>query len=397
MVVWVQNDRVRLHHAGGRLELSEGDILFLRAAEPHALQGRGEAPMVVSVALCSEVLDRLGTRHPDLAGRMFWSDAPAPQTAHLDSRALASLNQTAMRLERAAETALEAEAFLLPLCAQLIDREVSLPDGAPSWLALALTAAKDPKVFREGAAGFARIAGRAHPHVSRTMRRFTGQTPSDYINSQRMAFAARRLAGSSDPLSEIAADCGIPESQPLPQAVPQPSRADPGAVPPPLPARPGAPGRMRLRRAEPAEAGAVRDLVRRAYAHYVPRIGREPGPMTDDYAGQIAAGQVLVPETSPIEAVLVLVDAADHLLLHNVAVAPEARGRGLGRALVAAAEAEAMARGHRLIRLYTHEKMTENRALYARLGYRETHSAVEHGLARVFFEKSLPASPASRN
>ena len=36
------------------------------------------------------------------------------------------------------------------------------------------------------------------------MRRFTGQSPSDYINKQRMAFAARRLAGSSDPLAEIA-------------------------------------------------------------------------------------------------------------------------------------------------------------------------------------------------
>ena len=37
-----------------------------------------------------------------------------------------------------------------------------------------------------------------------------GQSPSDYVNAQRMAFAARRLAGTSDTLSEIAADCGIP-------------------------------------------------------------------------------------------------------------------------------------------------------------------------------------------
>lgn len=210
MVVWVQNDGVRLHHDSGRIDLSEGDVLFLRPGEPHALQGRGAAPMVVSVALWSEILVRLGDRHPELAGRLFWSNAPEPRQAHLDSRALAALNQAALRLERARQTALEAESFLLPLCAQLLDREVALPDGAPVWLAVALSAAKEPRVFREGAAGFARIAGRAHPHVSRTMRRFTGQTPSDYINAQRMAFAARRLAGSSDPLSEIAADCGIP-------------------------------------------------------------------------------------------------------------------------------------------------------------------------------------------
>lgn len=209
-VVWVQNDRVRLHHETGRVELDEGEVLFLRPGESHALQGRGGAPMVVSIALWPEVLERLGERHAELGGRLFWSDAAEPRRAHLDSRALAALNQSALRLERAAQTALEAEAFLLPLCAQLLDREVALPEGAPGWLAEALSAAKDPRVFREGAAGFARIAGRAHPHVSRTMRRFTGQTPSDYINAQRMAFAARRLAGSSDPLAEIAADCGIP-------------------------------------------------------------------------------------------------------------------------------------------------------------------------------------------
>lgn len=146
---------------------------------------------------------------------------------------------------------------------------------------------------------------------------------------------------------------------------------------------------MRLRPAAAAEAGAVGDLVRAAYAHYIPRIGREPGPMGDDFAAQIAAGQVLVPQDGPLEAVLVLVDAADHLLLHNVAVAPAVRGKGLGRQLVAAAEAEGRARDYGMIRLYTHEKMTENQAFYARLGYRETRRAVEHGLARVYFEKAL--------
>jgi hypothetical protein len=34
-----------------------------------------------------------------------------------------------------------------------------------------------------------------------------------------------------------------------------------------------------IRPAEPAEAAAVRDLVRAAYASYVERIGKEPAPM----------------------------------------------------------------------------------------------------------------------
>ena len=49
-----------------------------------------------------------------------------------------------------------------------------------------------------------------------------------------------------------------------------------------------------IRRAIASEADAVRDLVRAAYQHYVPIIGIEPAPMTDDYAKRIADEQVWV-------------------------------------------------------------------------------------------------------
>jgi GNAT superfamily N-acetyltransferase len=72
-------------------------------------------------------------------------------------------------------------------------------------------------------------------------------------------------------------------------------------------------------------------------------------------------------------------------------VAPEAQGIGLGRTLMALAEAEARRRGHARLWLYTHEKMTSNVILYNRLGYVETHRAEQSGFARVFMAKALDA------
>jgi ribosomal protein S18 acetylase RimI-like enzyme len=145
-----------------------------------------------------------------------------------------------------------------------------------------------------------------------------------------------------------------------------------------------------IRSATPDDAAAVQDVVQAAYAHYVARIGQPPGPMRDDYSRRIAAGQVWVLQAGPrIAGILVLEDTADALLLDNIAVRPDCQGAGHGRTLMAFAEAEARRRGHRAIRLYTHVLMTENQALYRRLGYVETGRGTQAGFARVFMVKPL--------
>ncbi|AXK72610.1 GNAT family N-acetyltransferase [Lysobacter sp. TY2-98] len=53
----------------------------------------------------------------------------------------------------------------------------------------------------------------------------------------------------------------------------------------------------------------------------------------------------------------------------DVVVAPHAEGRGVGRALMTAAEAWAKAQGHPLIQLYVLPENAPARALYERSGY----------------------------
>ncbi|QGZ64579.1 GNAT family N-acetyltransferase [Paraburkholderia acidisoli] len=144
------------------------------------------------------------------------------------------------------------------------------------------------------------------------------------------------------------------------------------------------------RLAVPADLHAIETIVRLAYSPYIARMGRPPGPMLDDYGVLIDNGRVYVAERDgTIQGVLVLIPERDAMLLDNVAVAPAAQGTGLGRRLLHYAEQAARAQGYRVIRLYTHETMTENLARYARIGYAETHRAEAHGLKRVFMAKPL--------
>lgn len=145
-----------------------------------------------------------------------------------------------------------------------------------------------------------------------------------------------------------------------------------------------------IRPATAHDVAPVQALIEAAYALYIPRIGARPGPMLEDYAALIAQGRVEVfEEQGQVLGVLVLIAQADGLLLDNVAVSPAAQGRGLGRQLMAHAEARARQLGLEVVRLYTNEAMSENLGLYGRLGYRETHRAEQTGFRRVFMEKRL--------
>ncbi len=112
--------------------------------------------------------------------------------------------------------------------------------------------------------------------------------------------------------------------------------------------------------------------------------------MLDDYAARVLEGAVWVLEEGADTAgIIVLMPTTNHLLLDNIAVSPARQGLGLGRRLLAFAEAEALRRGYREIRLYTHQTMVENQRLYASIGYEETGRGTEASYDRVFMRKQL--------
>lgn len=145
-----------------------------------------------------------------------------------------------------------------------------------------------------------------------------------------------------------------------------------------------------MRPATADDVTAIEAIVDAAYSPYIARIGREPGPMLEDYRQLVEAGGVHVLDNAgTVQGFVILLAGDGALLLDNLAVAPDAQGLGFGRLLMEFAERQAIDAGYATIRLYTHETMIENIALYTRRGYVETHRAVEQGLRRVYMTKRL--------
>jgi len=147
---------------------------------------------------------------------------------------------------------------------------------------------------------------------------------------------------------------------------------------------------LSVRAAAPDDAAGAAACIHDAYQHYILRNGKVPGPMLDDYASLIPDNDVTIVEgNGEIVAVLLVKEGAEGFLLDNIAVVPAYQGTGLGRYLLELAEEKAKAAGYDSIYLYTQEVMTENQALYERIGYVEYARRIEIGLNRIYMRKQL--------
>ena len=148
------------------------------------------------------------------------------------------------------------------------------------------------------------------------------------------------------------------------------------------------------RLAGPGDLAFVRDTTLAAYSSYLPVLGMMPLPVEADHAATIAAGHVwLVSDGGVDVGLMVLEQAADHLMIESLVVLPGHQGQGLGQWMLDFAAVRARAAGVLEIQLYTNALMTRNIGIYQKFGFVETgRRPTPHrpGFIRVYMTKPLP-------
>ena len=130
--------------------------------------------------------------------------------------------------------------------------------------------------------------------------------------------------------------------------------------------------RLPLRRATPADANAVRNLTRAAYAAWVPLIGRKPRPMTAHYDQAVTDHIIdLYEDDGHLVALIEVIPSVNHLLIENIAVRPDHQGKGIGDLLLKHAEYIALSLQLVELQLYTNAAFVSNIGFYAKRGYHE--------------------------
>ena len=151
-----------------------------------------------------------------------------------------------------------------------------------------------------------------------------------------------------------------------------------------------------IRRAAPAEAAVLLDVMRRAFAEYRGVLKPESSVFVETeavIAGKLAAGGGLlaIENEQPVGCIIAEVKG-DHGYLGRLAVDPKLRRRGLARRLMLTGEGFVRDRGLRSVEVQVRIALSGNIALFQSLGYRETARESHSGYSEptyLVMEKSL--------
>lgn len=125
-----------------------------------------------------------------------------------------------------------------------------------------------------------------------------------------------------------------------------------------------------LHRATSEDYDRLVALQRAAYARNRALLGVEPIPLKADYRAVLCEKEVwLAEDGATLIGALVLEPRDGDLTIESIATDPIRQGAGLGRALLAAAEARARDLGYTVVRLYTGSVLTHLTGWYGRHGY----------------------------
>ena len=201
-----------LHQVGGaEIRLQSGDLVFIRPTDEHNYLCKSSCSwlnLTFTAQTARELFDYLGEGFP--ATQLL--SAKLPPQIHLSERELQKICKQ-MDSIRAIhpDDRKQLKTSLRILLFYLFTRhfaDIELPeDSLPPWLEA--MCAEMRKNFALGSEYFFSLSDKSREHISRTLKKHTGMTVTEYINSLRLNYIANMLTGSNHSISHIIFESGF--------------------------------------------------------------------------------------------------------------------------------------------------------------------------------------------
>lgn len=204
------------HYVNGELTiLEEGTLVLIRPNDTHGYMYDGEDYSFINLALDRDMFENMLI----YAGGTFDRDkilkSALPPTAKLTElerdtvlkkfNGLNMLPTTDKHTARIKIRMLLLDVFTEYFCKQ--ERQES--SYAPSWLEETLVLMTTPENFTLGIERMTELSGKTREHLSRSVKKYTGKTLTEYINDLRINYAANLLKNTNLSITRICFDSGF--------------------------------------------------------------------------------------------------------------------------------------------------------------------------------------------
>ncbi|MBC2600410.1 AraC family transcriptional regulator [Puniceicoccus vermicola] len=191
----------------GETPLRGHTLYFLRPEHAHAIYGLKNL-VFLNLAFRASTFEKVFSLAEFTPG--LWREGDPVQSVELDEQQVEDFTQWVAQVagDRSARNA----SWLLLSLARLLQPRQSTTlqrPNMPDWMADGLSRATESDVVTEGLPALTRIMGRSREHIARSFQQHLGQTPTEWINQERIERACLLLATTRLSVYEIALDCGF--------------------------------------------------------------------------------------------------------------------------------------------------------------------------------------------
>lgn len=210
----------RAHHFVNERDviLEKGAVVLIRPADTHDyLCVNGEPFSMLNFTFTQETAHALFDYLSDGFSSARLLGAKYPPSSVFSEKDFIWLNaqMTAIRAIPPTDTAAQKTALrillfrLLVKCFSDFSETGDRPDEMPVWLFDLCNEMRKNENFVYGIERMVELSGRSREHVARTLKRYTGQTLSEFVNDMRLTFVANMLKNSNHSISHILFESGF--------------------------------------------------------------------------------------------------------------------------------------------------------------------------------------------
>ncbi len=200
---------------GKKTRLTKGSLVFIRPDDIHDYVGINGKPfsflnISFSYDTAEQIFDFLGDGFP--SEQLISS--PMPPEIHLNDYDLKRFNNRfegikAIDPQNASAFKTAMRTFLFNTFTRYFSLGEQVREDMPAWLEQMCEKIKRDGNFALGSEYFFSLSDKSREHISRSIKKYTGMTVSEYINSLRLNFIANMLRNSNYSISQIIFDSGF--------------------------------------------------------------------------------------------------------------------------------------------------------------------------------------------